>query len=99
MPVALAAYWLVSTWDQNAGIHVMSPIAAAMEEIAARWLLDLFDLPRESSVGFVTGCQMAHFTCLAAARHGALRRAGRDVSPVVSMVRRAFTSSLRRKHT
>ncbi|MFD0738497.1 pyridoxal phosphate-dependent decarboxylase family protein [Lysobacter koreensis] len=79
LPVALAADWLVSTWDQNAGIHVISPIAAAMEEIAARWLLELFDLPRESGVGFVTGCQMAHFTCLAAARHGVLRRAGWDV--------------------
>ena len=79
LPVALAADWLVSTWDQNAGIHVISPITAAMEEVAARWLLDLFDLPRESGVGFVTGCQMAHFTCLAAARHGVLRRAGWDV--------------------
>ena len=79
LPVALAADWLVSTWDQNAGIHVISPLAAALEEIAARWLLDLFDLPRESGVGFVTGCQMAHFTCLAAARHGVLRQAGWDV--------------------
>jgi len=79
LPVALAADWLVSTWDQNAGIHVISPLTAALEEIAARWLLDLFDLPRESGVGFVTGCQMAHFTCLAAARHGVLRRAGWDV--------------------
>ena len=79
LPVALAADWLVSTWDQNAGIHVISPLAAALEEIAARWLLDLFDLPRDSGVGFVTGCQMAHFTCLAAARHGVLRRTGWDV--------------------
>jgi glutamate/tyrosine decarboxylase-like PLP-dependent enzyme len=79
LPVALAADWLVSTWDQNAGIHVISPMAAAMEEVAARWLLDLFDLPRGSGVGFVTGCQMAHFTCLAAARHGVLRKAGWDV--------------------
>ena len=79
LPVALAADWLVSTWDQNAGIHVISPITAAMEEVAARWLLELFDLPRASGVGFVTGCQMAHFTCLAAARHGVLRRAGWDV--------------------
>src|SRR5690606_5658252 len=79
LPVALAADWLVSTWDQNAGIHVISPLAAALEEVAARWLLDLFDLPRESGVGFVTGCQMAHFTCLAAARHGVLRKAGWDV--------------------
>lgn len=79
LPVALAADWLVSTWDQNAGIHVISPLAAALEEIAARWLLELFDLPRDSGVGFVTGCQMANFTCLAAARHGVLRRAGWDV--------------------
>lgn len=79
LPVALAADWLVSTWDQNAGIHVISPMAAAMEEVAARWLLELFDLPRGSGVGFVTGCQMAHFTCLAAARHGVLRKVGWDV--------------------
>lgn len=79
LPVALAADWLVSTWDQNAGIHVISPLAAALEETATRWLLDLFDLPRDSGVGFVTGCQMAHFTCLAAARHGVLRRLGWDV--------------------
>lgn len=78
-PVALAADWLVSTWDQNAALSVMSPLAAAVEEVAAQWLLDLFDLPRESGVGFVTGCQMANFTCLAAARHGLLRRAGWDV--------------------
>ncbi len=78
-PVALAADWLVSAWDQNAGIHVISPLAAAAEEVAAQWLLELFDLPRASGVGFVTGCQMANFTCLAAARHGVLRQAGWDV--------------------
>jgi glutamate/tyrosine decarboxylase-like PLP-dependent enzyme len=78
-PVALASDWLVSTWDQNAGIHAISPFASAVEEIAAEWLLDLFDLPRTSGVGFVTGCQMASFTCLAAARHAVLRRAGWDV--------------------
>lgn len=78
-PVALAADWLVSTWDQNAGIHAISPLSAAVEEVAAEWILDLFKLPQESSVGFVTGCQMAHFTCLAAARHAVLRRVGWDV--------------------
>jgi len=78
-PVALAADWLVSTWDQNAGINVLSPLVSVAEEVAGDWLLDLFDLPRESEVGFVTGCQMANFTCLAAARHGVLRRAGWDV--------------------
>ncbi|MEZ5462272.1 aspartate aminotransferase family protein [Dokdonella sp.] len=92
-PVALAADWLVSSWDQNAGIHAISPLSAIVEEVAAEWILELFDLPREASVGFVTGCQMAHFTCLAAARHGVLRRVGCDVeveglagSPRVNLV-------------
>jgi glutamate/tyrosine decarboxylase-like PLP-dependent enzyme len=78
-PVALATDWLVSTWDQNPGIHATSPISSVIEDIAREWLLELFDLPRESGLGFVTGCQMANFTCLAAARHGVLRRVGWDV--------------------
>ena len=78
-PVALAADWLVSAWDQNSGIHVLSPLTSAAEEVAAEWLLDLFGLPAGSGVGFVTGCQMANVTCLAAARHGVLRRVGWDV--------------------
>jgi glutamate/tyrosine decarboxylase-like PLP-dependent enzyme len=78
-PVALAADWLASTWDQNAGIYATSPLSSVIEDVAGTWLLDLFDLPRESEVGFVTGCQMASFTCLAAARHAVLRRVGWDV--------------------
>jgi glutamate/tyrosine decarboxylase-like PLP-dependent enzyme len=78
-PVALAADWLVSSWDQNAGLYRISPLVSVLEDAAADWLLELFDLPRESGVGFVTGCQMANFTALAAARHGVLRRVGWDV--------------------
>ena len=78
-PVALASDWLTSTLDQNAGLYATSPWAAVVEQVAADWLLEVLDLPRESSVGFVTGCQAANFTCLAAARHGLLRRAGWDV--------------------
>jgi glutamate/tyrosine decarboxylase-like PLP-dependent enzyme len=79
LPVAMAADWLVSAWDQNAGIFATSPVAAVVEEIARQWLLELFDLPRTASAGFVTGCQMANFTCLAAARHAVLRNAGWNV--------------------
>lgn len=78
-PVSLAADWLVSTWDQNAGIYAISPLVSVAEEVAAAWLLKLFGLPEDAGVGFVTGCQMANFTCLAAARHGVLRRLGHDV--------------------
>lgn len=75
----VAADWLTSLWGQNAGIYQTSPASAACEEVAAQWLLDLLDLPRESGVGFVTGATMATFTCLAAARDEMLRRAGYDV--------------------
>ena len=79
VPAALAADWLASAWDQNAAMFVMSPAAAVVEEVAARWLLDLFGLPECSSVGFVTGATMASFTALAAGRHALLARAGWDV--------------------
>ena len=79
LPVALAADWLTSTWDQNAAGYTPSPSVSVVEEVAARWVRELLGLPDGASVGFVTGCQMAHFTCLAAARHGVLARAGWDV--------------------
>lgn len=79
LPAALAADWLASAWDQNAVLSIASPAAAVVEEAVADWVLELLDLPRQSSVGFVTGCQMANFTALAAARHEVLRQAGWDV--------------------
>ena len=79
LPATVAAEWLNAVWDQNAGLYVMSPAMAVVEEVAARWLLELLRLPATASVGFVTGCHMANFTALAAARHEILRRAGWDV--------------------
>jgi glutamate/tyrosine decarboxylase-like PLP-dependent enzyme len=79
LPATLAADWLTSTWDQNAGLLASSPAAAGAEWVASEWLLDLLGLPANSAVGFVTGAMIANFTCLAAARHDVLRRAGWDV--------------------
>jgi glutamate/tyrosine decarboxylase-like PLP-dependent enzyme len=79
LPVAAAADWLVAAWDQNGGIHVLSPMVSVVEDTAARWLRGLAGLGDEWSVGFVTGCQMANFTALAAARHRLLASAGWDV--------------------
>lgn len=79
LPAALAADWLVSAFDQNVALYVMSPAAAVVEEITAGWLLDLLGLPPQAAVGFVTGGQMANFSCLAAARHALLAAAGWDV--------------------
>ena len=78
-PAALAADWLASAWDQNGGLYATSPLVAALEEVTAAWLRELAGLPASMSVGFVTGCQMASFTGLAAARHRVLRDAGWDV--------------------
>ena len=78
-PAAVAAEWLVSAWDQNVALYVMSPAAAVIEDIAAGWILDVLGLPSQASVGFVTGAHMANLTALAAARHEMLRRAGWDV--------------------
>jgi glutamate/tyrosine decarboxylase-like PLP-dependent enzyme len=79
LPAALAADWLVSAWDQCAAFHSLSPAAAAIEEIASAWTLELLGLPLTASVGFVTGGQGANTTGLAAARHAVFERVGWDV--------------------
>jgi glutamate/tyrosine decarboxylase-like PLP-dependent enzyme len=79
LPVAVAADWLTSAWDQNAGGLPVAPALVVAEEIAAGWVRELLGLPVTSGVGFVTGCQMAHVTCLSAARHAVLAAAGWDV--------------------
>ncbi len=79
LPATLAATMLASAWDQPAGLVVASPATAKLEEVALRWLLDALHLPPSSAAGFVTGATMANFTCLAAARHALLARAGWDV--------------------
>jgi glutamate/tyrosine decarboxylase-like PLP-dependent enzyme len=76
---ALAADWLTSAWDQNAGLNATSPAAAAAEAVASEWIKELLGLPREAAVGFVTGGQMANFSGLLAGRHAVLARAGWDV--------------------
>ncbi|HWI17704.1 MAG TPA: aminotransferase class V-fold PLP-dependent enzyme [Vicinamibacterales bacterium] len=79
VPVTVGADWIGSAWDQNAAVFVSGPAVSVIEDVTAGWLLELLNLPRQSSVGFVTGAHMANFTCLAAARHEVLHRAGWDV--------------------
>jgi glutamate/tyrosine decarboxylase-like PLP-dependent enzyme len=79
LPATVAAEWLTAVWDQPASLYVLSPAAAVVEEVAGAWLIELLGLHPGCSVGFVTGCHMANFTALAAARHELLRRAGWDV--------------------
>ena len=79
LPVGLAAEWLASAWDQNAGMHVAAPAVAVIEDVVLAWLRDLLGLPENGSGAFVTGAQMANVTGLMAARHQVLEQAGWDV--------------------
>src|SRR3954463_1855867 len=79
LPAAVGADWVVSAWDQFGSGGPVSPAMTVVEEVAARWSLELLGLPASCSVGFVTGGQSANTTCLAAARHAVLRRVGWDV--------------------
>lgn len=79
LPASVGADWLTTTWDQNSFSYVSSPAASLVEDITAGWMKDLLRLPPHSSVAFVTGCQMAHVTCLAAARLEVLREVGWDL--------------------
>ena len=80
LPVAVAADWLVSAWDQMSFARASSPAVAVLEEVTAAWALDILGLPATASTGFVTGAQMANVTCLAAARDALLHRAGWDTA-------------------
>lgn len=79
LPAALAADWLTATWDQNGALFATSPAAAVVEEVVGLWLKDLLGLPAHASFALVSGCQMAHATSLAAARHALLAERGWDV--------------------
>jgi glutamate/tyrosine decarboxylase-like PLP-dependent enzyme len=78
LPVATAADWLVSAWDQNAGIYALSPLTAVLEQVAGDWIRGIVGLPPEWSIGYVTGGHMANFTALAAARNSMLQSVGWD---------------------
>lgn len=79
LPAAVAADWLTSAWQQNAALYACSPAAAVVEETVGGWLKDILGLPKQASFALVTGCQMAHVTCLAAARHALFGKCGWDV--------------------
>jgi aromatic-L-amino-acid decarboxylase len=79
VPASVGAAWLASAWDQNAALRVMSPVGAALEDVALGWVCDLLGLPAECGGALVTGATMANFCGILAARHALLERAGWDV--------------------
>ena len=78
LPAASAADRLALAWDQCASSYDTSPVSATVEKVAAGWLLEILDLPSESSVGFGTSATAGTIACLAAARRTLLGRLGWD---------------------
>ena len=78
LPATVAASWLATAWDQNAFSETSSPLGAAVERVAMRWVLEILDLPADAGAAFVTGATMANFTALAAARRAVLLAHGYD---------------------
>ncbi|HEY7463587.1 MAG TPA: pyridoxal-dependent decarboxylase [Candidatus Limnocylindria bacterium] len=79
LPAALAADVLTAAWGQNAALHALSPAAAAAEEVAGEWMLDLLALPATASVGLPTGAGLGNAVGIAAGRHAVLQREDWDV--------------------
>lgn len=79
LPVALAANWLASAWDQNTGLYNSTPATSFIEQVALEWMIDALGLPHGCAGAFVTGTTVAHVSALAAARHAVLERAGWNV--------------------
>ena len=78
LPAAAAAERLMGAWDQCGSTFDNSPVAATIEKIAARWVLDALDLPRDSAIGFGTSATACTLVCIAAARRELLARKGWD---------------------
>ena len=80
LPAVMGANWLAGAWDQNAGLRVMSPVAAELENVALRWICEALGLPAECEGGLVTCATTANFTALAAARYALLAKSGWNVA-------------------
>ncbi len=78
LPIAVAADWMASAWDQNVGLYAQSPAMSVVEDVVAQWVRELLVLPQTASVGFTTGCHMANVVALAAARNALFKQIGWD---------------------
>ncbi|HEY0493235.1 MAG TPA: pyridoxal-dependent decarboxylase [Candidatus Dormibacteraeota bacterium] len=103
-PAALAADWLASALDNNAGLWVSSPLGSRLEQLAITWLKDLFQLPSDWAGVLTSGATMSNFTALAAARqwwaeeHGVnIAEQGMSGLPAVPLFASGFIHASARK--
>ena len=69
VPVGIAAKNLASFWDQAPAMNVLSPIGSKLEAVVEKWLVELFELPKSTVAGFVSGTSAANLCAIAAARY------------------------------
>ncbi|MDH3295697.1 MAG: pyridoxal-dependent decarboxylase [Acidimicrobiia bacterium] len=79
-PTALAASLLATTWDQNAALPVMSPVAAAIDARAAHQIIEVLNLPPSATAAFCGGASVANLTAVITARDALLAAVGWDVA-------------------
>lgn len=103
-PAALAADWMASTLDNNAGLWVSSPLGSRLEQLAIDWLKALFELPSDWTGVLTTGATMSNFTGLAAARQWWGEQQGADIAahgmsglPAVTVLSSGFIHASARK--
>jgi len=80
VPASLGVKWLSDVWDQCGGLYLTSPINAKLETVCESWLKDIFQLPKETVAGFVSGTSMANLCGMAAARYQLLKNQGWDIN-------------------
>jgi glutamate/tyrosine decarboxylase-like PLP-dependent enzyme len=68
VPASLSSKVMSAFWDQCPAMEVLSPLGSKLETIVEEWLKDIFSLPEECVVGYVSGTSSAIFCGLAAAR-------------------------------
>ena len=78
-PASMGASILNAAWDQVAILENTAPTAIYLERLAAQWILELMELPTNSSVGFTTGSSLANLVGLAAARNAQYKKLGVNV--------------------
>ncbi len=80
LPIGLAAKNLGTFWDQAPAMNVLSPIGSKLETVVEKWLVNLFNLPKNTGAGFVSGTSTANLCGLAAARYRILQRNNWDIN-------------------
>jgi len=79
-PIGIAAKNLATFWDQAPAMHVLSPIGCKLESVVEKWLVSLFNLPKDTCAGFVSGTSTANLCGLAAARYHILKKNNWDIN-------------------